>query len=120
MTTTLYLNRDNRVVHQLQYIPEGRGTGAVQNFNLATATEIIAEFMSSADKILQTYTNLSHPGITIVDSVKGQVAFKPRSSDFSSIDVFAIDKIRWVVKSLTYPNGIVFDDPNTPIKVRKV
>lgn len=113
--TTIYVGRNNPVEHQLEYSTPG--SGARQSFKLGTATEIIVEFCEGTRKLL-SFTDATHDGIVVKDEDKGIVEFTPRPTDFNNASTYKrINSMRWVVKNLQYPDGVVFGDPNIPIKI---
>jgi hypothetical protein len=113
----IYLNRSNSVDHELLYTESGKT--ARQAFNLSTATEIIIEFLKGS-AVRKTLSSLSHPGITVLSATEGRVRYRPQSTDFNSVaDYQLIDGMRWVVKSSSYPDGVVFGTPPFPVEVRK-
>ena len=113
--STLYTGRNNPIEHQLEY--SRPGSGAKQYFNLATATEIIVQFMQGS-KIITSFTDATHNGITVKDELKGIVEFQPDAADFTNPTSYKrIDGMRWIVKTTQYPDGVVFGEPNAPVKI---
>lgn len=113
----IYLNRSNSVDHELLYTESGKT--ARQAFNLSSASEIILEFLKGSS-VRKSLSSLSHPGITVLSASGGRVRYRPQSTDFNDVsDYQLIDGMRWVVKSPSYTNGVVFGTPPFPVEVRK-
>lgn len=113
--STIYVGRNNPIEHVLEY--SAPGSGARQPFKLGTATEIIIEFLEGSKRVV-SFTDASHDGITIKNEDKGIVEFQPASGDFTNPSTYRrINGVRWIVKNLQYPDGVVFGDPNIPIRI---
>lgn len=108
---TIYVGYDNKLTHKLWYTPLSTGSGQRRPLNLNEATEIQVQFLEDSI-IRKTYSSLTHAGVTVENAQNGLVSYQPLGTDFS--DVFRpdlINRMRWVVKTQSYPDGLVYDTP---------
>lgn len=114
---TVYLNRNNPIVHKLEYVPVGGSRQ--QAFGLADVDELILEFLID-NKVRKSFSSDTYNYVNVLDSSKGYVQYVPHSNDFNDIaDYQRINLMRWVVKTSAYPSGIVFDKPGMTVSIRK-
>lgn len=114
---TIYLNRNNPIVHKLEYVPVGGSKQQV--FGLADVDELILEFLIDS-KVRKSFSSESYDNVEVIDASKGYVQYIPQSSDFNDVaDYQKVNFMRWVIKTSAYPDGLVFDKPGMTVSIRR-
>lgn len=117
MANTIYPGYGNRITHKLWYTPILLGSSQRRPLNLNEATEIQIQFLEDSI-IRKTFSSLFHPGVTVENAAGGLVSYQPATTDF--MDVARPDRInrmRWVVKTQNYPDGLLYDTPIMHVRI---
>lgn len=114
----LYLDSDNRFIHQLRFKPTN--TAKVSNYGLSDATEVIVEFYKDRTKVL-SLSSASFNNVKIEDEENGTVSYTPLSTDFNNSTklIKSINFIRWRVVNPRNTLGLVFGYPAIPVTLIK-